>query len=252
LSESLQKKNAGEGYKWECLIDNLGMSAAGPVVTDETILECTSQRTLAQINGNRNRHDDGQGGASAAAAVPVEELIAADFQFYSEVSIPCIDAKVSSFVFTAGHTVVTTHGIYVQILVPVVLYKASYDLGAGLGNEAQCIVSEFVPVRPGKPMHPELEAPWIRRGDVKVMSVRDLVRRIHVPPVFGNAHRRVADGTKPHFIVNILGDPYFAGPPERLVFQRCRNGPCLGLLPKPLLPGSMVSCNLCGQASQWF
>ena len=139
-----------------------------------------------------------------------------------------------------------------QILVPVVVSKASYDAGAFRANEAQCIVSEFVPVRPAKPMHPELHVPWIRRGDVKVLSVSDLVKRVHVPPVFGNAHRRQTDGAVPHFLVNTLGDPYYAGPRERLVFQRCRNGTCVGLLPKPLLPGSMVSCNVCRRACQWF
>ena len=67
------------------------------------------------------------------------------------------------------------------------------------------------------------------------MLVRDLVRRIHVPPVFGEAHRRVADGSTPHFVVNTLGDPYFAGPPHRLVFQKCRVGVCDGMLPRPIL-----------------
>jgi hypothetical protein len=257
LSVCLCNKCVGEGYKWECLVENLGMSAAGPLVSLETIIQCTSQRTLSQINGFRQIHNDGQGGGSASAAAAVaavecEHFNAADVQFYSEVSVPCKDAKVSSFIFTAGHTVETTQGTFVQILVPAVVSKASYDSGAFRANEAQCIVSEFIPVRPAKPMHPELDVPWIRRGDVKVLSVSDLVKRVHVPPVFGNAHRRQTDGAVPHFLVNTLGDPFYAGPRERLVFQRCRNGTCVGLLPKPLLPGSMVSCNVCRRACQWF
>jgi hypothetical protein len=135
--------------------------------------------------------------------------------------------------------------------VPVVVRRDVYDSGGGRGQEAQCLVSEFVPVRPASPMHPELAVPWIKRGHVKVMSVRDLVRRVHIPPVFGEAHRRASDNS-PHFVVNTLGDPYYAGPKDRLVFQRCRVGLCDGLLPKPLLIGSLVPCNKCGEKCQWF
>ena len=67
------------------------MSAAGPLVSLETIIQCTSQRTLSQINGVRQIHNDGQGGGSASAAAAVaavecEHFNAADVQFYSEVS----------------------------------------------------------------------------------------------------------------------------------------------------------------------
>ena len=143
-------------------------------------------------------------------------------------------------------------GTYVQLLVPLVVRKNVFETGGGTGHEAQCVVSTFVPVRPLKPMHPELEVPWIRRGPVHVMLVRDLVRRIHVPPVFGEAHRRVADGSTPHFVVNTLGDPYFAGPPDRLVFQNCRVGLCDGRLPRPILQGTVVQCDTCGAPCAWF
>jgi hypothetical protein len=239
-SYSKHRSTLGYGPQWDTLVEDLGSSRAGPIVPEDIVLRCTAAATLSQICNVP---------VSADAAAAED---ARDIHFYSEVSVPCEDRHVSSYIFTAGHTIVTTMGTYVQLLVPGVIRRNVYDRGGGQGHQAQCIVSQFVPVRAGRPMHPELPVPWIRRGSVVVMYVRDLVRRIHVPPVFGQAHRRVADGSTPHYVVNTLGDPYYAGPQDRSVFQRCRVGQCDGLLPKPVVMGSLVACNTCGAQCQWF
>jgi hypothetical protein len=242
----------GEGHKWDALVESLSSSHAGPIVATHIIAKCTSVPVLAQIHGfqHRHPHHHGHDDASASDDLPVD-CHAGHVYFHSEVSVPCNDKKVSSYNFTAGHTILTTQGTYIQLLVPVVTHKTVYESGGGKGADAQCIVSEFVPVRLAKLMHPELDIPWIRRGNVTVISVRDLVRRVHIPPDFGHVHRRQGE-TRDHFLVNTLGDPYYAGPRDRLVFQRCRQGDCAGMLPIPSVIGSLVACNLCGHSCQWF
>ena len=242
--QSSHRHSLGFGPKWDTLVEDLGSSRAGPVVPEDIILQCVTAAIVSHIS------DVAVDLFVPASAAALQDQ--ADIHFCSEVSVPCDDKHVSFYNFTAGHTIVTTMGTYVQLLVPLVVRKNVFETGGGTGHEAQCVVSTFVPVRPLKPMHPELEVPWIRRGPVHVMLVRDLVRRIHVPPVFGEAHRRVADGSTPHFVVNTLGDPYFAGPPDRLVFQNCRVGLCDGRLPRPVLQGTVVQCDTCGAPCAWF
>ena len=245
-SYSKHRSTLGYGPQWDTLVEDLGSSRAGPIVPEEYVLRCTAAATLSQIC---NAPVTAAVAAAAAAGVVQD---ASEIHFYSEVSVPCQDKHVSSYNFTAGHTIVTKMGTYVQLLVPGVIRRIVYDRGGGQGHEAQCIVSQFVPVRAGRLMHPELSVPWIRRGIVVVMYVRDLVRRIHVPTVFGEAHRRAADGSTPHYVVNTLGDPYYAGPQDRSVYQRCRVGQCDGLLPRPTVMGALVACNTCGALCQWF
>jgi hypothetical protein len=249
---SSHRNTLGNGLIWDTLVEDLATSLAGPLVPHDIVLQCTSPAILSQINDVlRVGGGDVHAGVAASPSAGGGLLAASDVHFYSEVSVPCDDKHVSSYIFTSGHTIVTTGGTYVQLLVPIVVRRDVYDSGGGKGRDAQCIVSEFVPVRQGRLTHPELPVPWIKRGVVKVIAVKDLVRRVHVPPVFGMAHRNAGD-TTPHFVVNTLGDPYYAGPKDRLVFQRCRMGNCNGLLLKPKALASMVPCNTCGHACPWF
>jgi len=241
---SSHRNTLGLGHKWDALVEDLGSSRAGPLVPHDIILQCTSAAITSQINDVLNASVR-RGASASHSGRP------SDIHFYSEVSVPCVDKHVSSYIFSVGHTIETVQGNYIQLLVPVIVRRDVYDSGGGRGKEAQCLVSEFVPVRASSPKHPELAVPWIKRGIVKVMPVMHLVRRVHIPPVFGDAHRRVNDNA-PHFLVNTLKDPYYAGPRDRLVFQRCRMGLCDGMLPKPVLMGSFVACNKCGEKCQWF
>jgi len=123
--------------------------------------------------------------------------------------------------------------------------------GRGNGDDTQCVVYDFEHVDPSRPLYPELPVPLLRRGKVLVMRVMDLVRRVHLCPLFGNVHRKKKDDSE-HFILNTLGDPYFEGPPDRHVFLRCNYLGCIGTLPQPYIVGSVVMCSLCGHTKQWF
>ena len=232
----------GHGMRWDVLLSGLASCRRGPIVVDSlsrqllstSIIDATAL-ALCGLQGNPAE--------SAAACTSIK--------FCETVSRKCVSKHVSRYNFKSGHCVLTNTGRIVQLLVPMVAHVDAMAAGRGNGDDTQCVVYDFEPVDPSRPLYPELPVPLLRRGKVLVMHVINLVRRVHLCPLFGNVHRKKQDNTK-HFILNTLGDPYFEGPPDRHVFLRCNYLGCIGTLPQPDIVGSVVMCNLCGHTKQWF
>jgi hypothetical protein len=230
----------GHGMTWQIQLSALASGKVGPAVSDvvnETTLSVAIiQAAVLAICGPQ--------------ITPAHITAACQGIFYCEtVSRKCVSKHVTRFNFKVGHCILTNTGNVVQLLVPLVGAKVRYD--AGIKDDALCVVFDFESVDPTRPLYPELPLPWLRRGKVTCMHVIDLVRRVHLCPLFGNVHRKKND-FRPHFVLNTLGDPYYEGPQQRKVFMKCNYLGCQGTLPEPKVTGSIVACTTCGKAKPWF
>jgi len=238
-SFSSKMATLGQGLRWQGMMATLQSGNKGPIVPFQIGDKSLSEHIL---------HVAGEA-LNAAQVLQAENKNS--MYFFEAVSRKCVSKHVSRYNFQSSHCVLTTKGTVVQLLVPMVVRKDHFDEGKGIGVEAQCIVYDFESVDNKRALHPELPVPWLRHGKVMLMHVIDLVRRVHVCPLFGDVYRRKGDA-RPHFLWNTLGDPYFEGPAERPVFLKCSYMGCEGTLPKPVLLGTGVTCSMCGHKKQWF
>ena len=241
----------GHGLHWLGMMAALNSGTKGPIVPlaigDASISELIIDVAVKGLFGPLQSH-----GAESIAADADDATVSGESMYYFEaVTRKCVDKHVTRYNFRSSHCVLTTRGTVVQLLVPMVVRKDHYKEGRGVGVEAQCIVFDFESADKKRPLHPELPVPWLRRGKVMLMSVVDLVRRVHLCPLFGDLHRKKGDMT-PNFLLNTLSDAYFEGPEGRQVFLKCNYLGCEGTLPQPPQVGSPVTCVVCAHTKQWF
>lgn len=241
---SMNRNVVGRGLSWMLVSKSLKDGTNGPILTSHDISTAIALVVSSPAS------------ASSAAAAVHDVIPANDTYFYAEVSIPCVDPKVTFYIFRHGHCCQTTTGEYVQIILPVVAVQHGHfstnTTGLGAPQQAYSLVSSFIHVSHASPEYPELlGVPWLCRGTMKLLATNQLVRRVQVVPLFGQAHRPRGD-LRPHFLVNNLADPYYAGPSNRQVFRRCQVRGCLGTLPKPVVIGTSVPCGICQNEATWF
>jgi len=239
----------GSGSNWAEASACLAQGRNGPPVDSDLMREICSPATMALIlELSATTLSSASAGAShsASPAAPCCKV-----HFHSRVTVPCEHDKVDRHVYRPGHCVLTDSGAVVQIMVPVVMSEDDFILNDARGMRTRCLVSVFVPVDERRPMYPELPVPWLRRGQLSLLPVLALKRRVHVVPLFGNGHRPRGDA-RPHYLLNTLGDRKFSGPSTRKVFLCCITAGCIGKLPEPLIPGTHVKCPTCHAERQWF
>jgi len=239
---SMNRNVVGRGLSWMLVSKSLRDGSNGPIFTSADI--STAIAFVIALTPSPS--------SLAEASVAVET----DIYFYGEVSIPCVDPRVTYYIFRHGHCCQTTTGEYVQIILPVVSVQHGHfstnTTGLGAEHESYSLVSFFKHVSEASQAYPELPGvPWLCRGALKLLPTNELVRRAQVVPLFGQAHRPTGD-VRPHFLVNNLADPYYAGPSNRQVYRRCQETGCAGTLPKPVLSGTSVACGSCQKQQPWF
>ena len=240
---SMHRNLVGRGLSWMLVSKALKDAVNGPAFTTVEI-------------GNAVALVSEAASASASSTAADLSAVTTEIYFYGEVSVPCVDPKVSSYLFRHGHCCQTTSGHFVQIVLPVVSLANGHfnchTTGMGLEHQSYSLVCTFVHVSPASPMYPEMRSiPWLCRGPTRLLPTNELVRRVQVVPLFGQAHRPTGD-LRTHYLVNNLADPFFAGPSKRCVYRRCQTPACTGLLSKPALCGSSVSCAICTKSVHWF
>jgi hypothetical protein len=155
---------------------------------------------------------------------------------------------VSYVVLRPGHSVLLNTGEYAQVLIPRVSKSKE-------GDGSLTLLSIFTYVLPNVDggNFPELPVPWLRRGEIRLVSLRRVFRRVHVVPLFGDAQRPRGDSSS-HFLVNTTGDMRYGGPANRVVYLRCANATCQGLIPKPRESAFDVSaiCPTCNLKQAWL
>ena len=154
-----------------------------------------------------------------------------------------------------GHCVEMANGSFAQVILPRVLCEDDDD---EFGVKDMALVTEFdyVDQTLNSGNHPVLPIPHLKRGRTNFVPIRDILRRVHVVPIF---RARAVDNFPAvkfaeTFVVNPLVFKQRRGPAYPDVCLTCPNG-CAGVrikIPYPKGRGEMVSCPVCTHAFRWL
>lgn len=160
--------------------------------------------------------------------------------------------KTKRFLF-AGHCVEMKSGFFAQIILPRVMCEDDKD-EFGIKDMALVVEFDYDDITINFGNHRVLPIPYLKRGRTVFAPLREILRRVHVIPIFrpGN-HNSPAVKFAERFVVNPLVFKQRRGPAHPPVCLTCPNG-CAGVRLK--MPqkgrGELVTCPTCLHTFRWL